>query len=241
MISTTIIRTARLCLLAALPVLLSQPASALTFREETATCPLDGKTFPYQAVNSYSQFGMQLDLRPVGALVAPIPMPVCEDSGFVIYRGDFDDDEISAARRLVRTPEYSALRDSETDYFLAAYQADKLGEDAWTVAVLTLRATWEVQDDPEKYRRYATLAMTRLEEAGKDYSPTGETGEKWWTLNLLLVNFHRRLGEFDSAARLLAGLPYRDESEDSGYRIVGERLADLIADKHPAPAEVAPR
>jgi hypothetical protein len=231
----------RVGLLAALLAWLPQPASALTFGDEAYTCPLDGKTSTHQAVNSYSQFGMQLDLRPIGALVAPIPMPVCQDSGFVIYREDFDDGEISAFRRLVQTPEYRALRESETDYLVAAYQAGKLGEDAWAIAILTLQATWEVQDDPKKYNHYAALAVTRLEEAGKDFARAGETGERWWTVKLLVVNFHRRLGEFDRAAQLLAELPYADEPDDSGYRVVGERLADLIARKDSAVAEVAPR
>lgn len=231
----------RLCLLAALLAWLPQPVSALTFSDETYTCPLDGKTFTYQAVASYSQFGMQLDLRPIGALVAPIPMPVCPDSGFVIYRDDLSDAEISISRRLVQTPEYRALREFETDYFVAAYQAGKLGEDAWTIAILTVQATWEVQENRKKYQHYAALAMTRLEEGGKEYTSAGGTNEQWWTARLLVVNFHRRLGEFDTAGKLLAELPYPDEPEDSGYRAVGERLADLIARKDSAAAEIAPR
>lgn len=231
----------RLSLLAALLAWLPQPSSALTYSDETYTCPLDGETFIYQAVNSYSRFGMQLDLRPIGALVAPIPMPICPGSGFVVYRDDFNGEEISIFRQLVQAPEYRALREAETDYFVAAHQAGKLAEDAWLIATLTLRATWEVQEKPEKYNRYAALALTRMEEAGKGFSPTGETNEQWWTVKLLVVNFHRRLGEFDAAGRLLAELPYSDEPEDSGYRAVGERLADLIARKESAAAELKPR
>jgi hypothetical protein len=231
----------RFCLLFAMLAWLPQPSSALTLRDETYTCPLDGTTSTYQAVNSFSQFGMQLDLRPLGALVAPIPMPVCRDGGFVIYRDDFDDEEIALSRRLVRTPEYRVLRESETDYFVAAYQAGKLGEDAWTIAILTLQATWEVQGNPKKYDHYAALAVTRLEEAGKDYSPAGGTAEQWWTVKLLIVNLHRRLGELDTAGKLLAELPYSDEPADSGYRALGARLADLIARKDAAAAEIAPR
>lgn len=239
--STVIYRIFRLFSLAIVPAWLPQPASALTYSDEIYTCPLDGKTFTYQAVNSYSQFGMQLDLRPIGALVAPIPMPVCPDSGFVVYRDDFSDEEISLFRQLVQAPEYRALRQEETDYFVAAHQAGKLGEGAWKIAILTLQATWEVQANPIKYSRYAALAMKRLAEAGKGFSLAGESGEQWWTVKLLIVNFHRRLGEFDAAGRLLAELPYSDEPEESGYRAVGERLADLIARKESAAAEFAPR
>jgi len=232
--------TFRLCLFAAMLVWLPPPATALTLSDEAAICPLDGKLSTYQAVNSFSRFGMQLDLRPIGALLAPLPMPVCQDSGFVIYRDDFDDEEIALARRLVQTPEYRVLRELETDYFIAAYQAGKLGEDPWTIAILTLQATWEVQENPMKYNHYAALTVTRLDEAAKDYSPAGETGEQWWMARLLIVNFHRRLGEFDAAKILLTGLPYADDPGPSGYRTIGERLADLIARKDSAAAEIAP-
>lgn len=231
----------RLFLFAALLAGLSQPASALTFREVPYTCPLDGKAFTFRAVNSYSQFGMQLDLRPTGALAAPRPMPVCPGSGFVVYRKELNDEQISIFRQLVQAPEYRALREAETDYFVAAHQAGKVREDAWLIATLTLRATWEVQETPEKYNRYAALALTRMEEAVKDFLPAGENAEKWWMGKLLIVNFHRRLGEFDAAGKLLAELPYSDEPDDSGHRAAGERLAALIVNKESAAAQLKPK
>lgn len=227
--------------LAAMLAWLPLPAAALTYGDEPYTCPLDGKTSSYQAVRSYSQFGSQLDLRPVGALVAPVPLPVCRDSGFVIYRDDFDDREVALFRRLVKTPEYRVLRESETDYFVAAYQAGKLGEDAWLVAILTLQATWEAQGDPNKYDHYAALAITRLQEAGRDLSRAGKSSQQWWTIKLLVVNLYRRLGEFDTAQSLLTELPYVDEPADSRNRTVGERLAGLIRRKDYAAAEIVPR
>jgi len=54
------------------------------------------------------------------------------------------------------------------------------------------------------------------------------------------VNFHRRLGEFDTAQSLLAELPYADEPGDSRYRTIGERLAGLIRRKDYAAAEIVP-
>lgn len=220
---------------------LPQPASALTYGEKTETCPLDGKPFTYQAVASYTQFGMQLDLRPIGALVAPIPLPVCPESGFVVYREDYSEQDIAFFRDLVRTSEYRTIREDNTDYFVAAHQVDRLDGDSWTIAFLTLQATWEVQDQPAMYRRYAELALERFETAGATLSRGGEDAEKWWVAKLIPVNLHRRLGRFEAARLMLAELPYLDEPEDSGVRQVGLRLRDLIAAKDPAPAEVAPR
>lgn len=227
-------------LVAVLSALPARPASALTYAEETIVCPLDGRSFTYQAVASYSQFGMQLDLKPIGALVAPIPLPVCPASGFVMYRDDFSDQDIAFFRDVVEGAEYRTIRAANSDYFVAAWQAGKLGEDAFEVAFLSLQASWEVDGEPEKYERYARIALSRFREYDKSRAAEN-LSEKWWAAKLLIVNLHRRLGEFDPAGTQLAELPTADQPADSGYRVVGDRLKELIAKKDSAAAEIVPR
>jgi len=245
----TFVKTMSLCIfkgqyLVFFIALLSQafavPVSALTWREVTETCPLTGETFTRQAVNSYTRMGMQLDLKPVGALVAPVPPPVCPDSGFVMYREDFSEADIAYFRKLVATPEFRDIRAGNTDYFVAAYQAEKRGADRLDVAFLMLQATWEADTEPARYDRYARIAMTRFE----DYDRSGDAerlSETWWTVKLLIVNFRRRLGQFDAAADLLAELPLAGQPADSGIRMVMERLGRLISERKASAAEIAPR
>lgn len=216
------------------------PAHALTYAETTVTCPLDGKEFQYQAVASYSRFGMQLDLKPLGALVAPIPLPVCPRSGFVMYRDDFTGADIAFFKKLVATPEYRELRRAHSDYFVAAHQAGKRGEDAFDVAYLTLQASWEVDEEPARYEKYARAALARFQDYDASRAAL-RASQEWWTAKLLIVNLHRRLAEFDRAADLLAELPLQTEPEDSGYRVVAERLSRLISERKSKPAEIAPR
>jgi len=35
---------------------------------------------------------VRLDLKPMGALIAPNPLPVCPDNGFVVYKKEFTRD-----------------------------------------------------------------------------------------------------------------------------------------------------
>lgn len=229
-----------LLLSALLAVAFAAPSSALTWRETTETCPLTGETFTHQAVNSWFRSGMQIDLKPLGALVAPVPPPVCPDSGFVVYREDFSETDIAFFRTLVATPEFREIRDGNSDYFVAAYQAEQRGEERLDVAFLMLQASWEADAEPVRYARYARIAMTHFE----DYDRSGAAerqSETWWTVKLLIVNFHRRLGEFDTAADLLAELPLAGEPADSGIRTVMERLGRLISERKANAAEIAPR
>lgn len=214
------------------------PATALTMGKKKMKCPLSGVPMTATVVNSYTRFGIRLDLKPTGALIAPFPMPVCPDSGFVVYRNDFSINELETFRKLVKTAEFKALRKDNTDYFMAAYQARQVGAKPQELAYLTLQASWEADRDRARYVRYATLALER-------YQTTRATAEKssqrWWTAQLLIVNFHRRLGQFEDANQALAVLPTAKEPAKSVYRKVAVRLKGLIEQKNGDPAQLAPR
>lgn len=214
------------------------PAAALTMGKKKMKCPLSGVPMTATVVNSYTRFGMRLDLKPIGALIAPFPLPVCPDSGFVVYRDDFSVNELDAFRKLVKTVEFKTLRKANTDYFMAAYQAEKIGAKPRELAHLTLQASWEADGDRARYVRYATLALER-------YRATRATAEKssqrWRTAQLLVVNFHRRLGQFEEAKQALAALPTDKKPAKSVYRKVAGRLNDLIAQKNDDPAQLRPR
>src|SRR5262249_2994831 len=101
---------------------------ALTFGETEVTCPIDGKRFTTKVVNSYSMFGRWLDMKPMGALVVPLPLPVCPENGFVIFKQTFSDDEMEKLKLIVLTDEYRSLRRENTDYFMIAYLMERMGE-----------------------------------------------------------------------------------------------------------------
>src|SRR4051812_36684612 len=85
-----------LAMAGALVGLAPERAAALTMFDLEVTCPIDGKAFTTKAVAIYRQTGMRLDTKPLGSLLAPMPLPVCPDNGFVVYKSDFTDTELVA-------------------------------------------------------------------------------------------------------------------------------------------------
>ena len=151
---------------AALCLVLAPPVSALTFAEMTYTCPIGGEVFTQRRPASGTGFGMELDMKPFGALIAPWPLPVCPGNGFVIYK---DEEDFSAAERerltaYVASDAYRTLVADDTPYYRAAMLMRAAGDDSVPAAVVLLRATWEAQADAQ-YTRYAeaALAAYRLE------------------------------------------------------------------------------
>lgn len=58
--------------------------NALTIHEADRTCPLCKTEFKAHLAGSGTQFGMRLDLKPLGAIAAPWPVAVCPKCHFVL-------------------------------------------------------------------------------------------------------------------------------------------------------------
>ncbi len=178
------------------------PASALTFMEVEMTCPVTGETFRTQIMGSGTRFGVELDTRPVGPIMASPPVPLCLDaSRFPVFQREFTPDEVARIKDYVLTPGYRALLAAgDNPRYRAAMAMQALDKDPATVAFSLLMATWEGGVDPERVVRYrreardAFAALARTEGAAPRQVAFGRFME---------VELTRQLGEFDRARELL--------------------------------------
>ena len=138
--------------------------SAATYTKKEFICPLDGSVFEATMAVSGTSFEQQLDLKPFGPMPAPWPLARCPSNGFVIYKEEFSADEIDRLKRYVLSPAYQALREDNSDYYLAAQLLQFMDADADEVAWSLLQATWEVEADATRYRRYAQEALAKFSE-----------------------------------------------------------------------------
>jgi len=181
------------------------PANAVTTAEVTLTCPIDGRPFKAIQVVSYFQSGMRLDFKPLGALVAPYPFPVCPENGFVMYQQNFSDGELNVLRAVVASDEYRRLRREHTDYFMAAHLKERMGATAYELAQTYLGASWEAERDrPQLVDRYRELALEKC-----DAFVQGKRGgsRDWWTASILAAELDRLLGRFDAVETRIGTLP----------------------------------
>lgn len=201
-------RLARFVLVAAAGAFLaagSHPAGAYTDVETIVVCPIDGLPFTARRMASYYQSGMRLDFKPVGALVTPYPHPVCPGNGFVVYRQDFSEQELSAIRLIVNSDEFQQLRRKHTDYFMIAYVKERMGSSAYELAHTYLGATWEAERDrPHLTDQYRELALAKFDASVRGKNATRD--EPWWTASVLAAEMERLLGKFDQALNRIDAL-----------------------------------
>ena len=176
------------------------PALASKVVMRDVTCPIDGRKFKALVQLSAYVTGRRLDLRPVGRVAAPSPLPVCPGSGFPVFEDEFDAETLGRIRQILKTAEFRKVRQAHPSYYVAAFVKEKLGYGRSEVAMDVLRAAWQAENDGKGADFYLGEALRRFDELARSAKPS----EKSWAMaHFLTVELSRRLGRFeDAGARL---------------------------------------
>lgn len=212
-------------LLICAPALQNQ-ANAITTYTEAITCPLNGQPTRMLKYRSYNFVGRRLDTKAI-LLGSPqvLPLPVCKENGFVIYKNAFTDQELEAAAKLVQTTKFKTMSKAHTSYYLAALEADFLGESQYKVARLYLMASWEA----EERRKDLTheYMITSLEHFQVYLNSAEAQGFRRLFAQLFLANLERKLGKFDDAIGRINGLSLKSFSKKSRAYRTAKRILQL--------------
>lgn len=183
-------------------LLLAAPRAASTYTEVEKTCPIGGQKFKFMELMSISTYGRMADGMPIGSGQFPIDLPKCPDNGLVMYK-DFRKADLAVLRPIVAGAEYQALQRRETVYFLAAWLAERLGEQD-RIAGLLLSATWEAKNrepDGERARRYNEAFLARVAAL-----PADNRSFESIALRVRAANVLRELGRFEEAEAMRAAI-----------------------------------
>lgn len=229
--------TAVLTLFAA-GLLSAGPAPALTFAEQEFVCPIGGEAFKARVVASQTRFGQRLDLRPIGALAAPVPLPVCPGNGFVMFKQDFTEDEIAKLRPIVMSGEYRTARARHNDQYMVAYMLERTGAPVYSIGHAYLRASWQAENakaDAARLALYRSLALRNFEAHLKD---TKERDANWWTAAILTAEMERMLGRFEQAVARISALPMDELKAGSAQAAALEQIKTLAQEKKQQPEKL---
>jgi len=199
-----------------LAALLSQPATAATTAEVRRTCPLTGTEFTATVAASGYRSCQRLDMKPVGAIFAPYPVPICPDDGFPVYKESFSESETAQLRGWVESEEFRAMAAAESSYFRIAKIQEKLGASAYSLAWSYLQASWQVEHEPEKYGRYAALTLEMVDRHLAELGLEPATEDAWDADSsaLLATELARKLGRFDEARTRLKGIEMKAVADE---------------------------
>lgn len=182
---------------------------------KTFTCPLGGESFEGLVLGTHSTFGAHYDLEPVSYMPFPRPMPVCPN-GFVIYKESFSEAELESAAAIIETADYRAAMESHTTYYLFALLTEAMGDLDGELWAIYLQATWQAdQCASQLYADYAAAARTAIEARQGDVDIAGNFRV---TLQFLIANLHRRVGDFAAARNALAAIALGEEDVPDAER-----------------------
>ncbi len=200
--------------------------------EKTVACPIGGKEFVIDSTTSLSVLGQRLDLKTLTSAPWVKWPPICPDNGFPVYRRNFSEDELERFRAIVFSEAFAGARETNLPSYMLYFVKRALGSDDYELGHALLVAIWDAEEQSvELYRQYMRLAISHFEAHLDAHT---EQDDPWWTAQILVANFERKLGNFDLALTRLDGLP--TPPADSGIALYLDRIADF-AGKHNADSQ----
>lgn len=186
------------------------------------TCPIDGEKFQAMTPMSGTSFGARLDGRRIGPIAVPYPYPACPGNGFVLYRDStkLDADYIARAKALVATEDYQRILYSESKHYLAAWIAERMGENPSVIVGLLREAAW----DAEGRDRHATYLRKAADKLRAWQASQSDHNEGWLYRQIVLAELLRQAGDFNEARRVLNDTP--------------RQPVETFIDKHPTLKEM---
>lgn len=207
-------------------------SNATTFFEEEFVCPIGGEKFKAKVVGSNSSFGQRPDGRPYSPL--PVyPVIECPENGFLLFDEDFTEDELTALASAIETPEFNALRETETQHYRVWWLKEKAGRGLGSQVSSLLQASWETDDNSERKARY----QTKFAETAMKWPRNEDDAADWFWLNLRAVNALRELGQFSRGLQWLdfvmqpEHLP-KDTDALEGANLLGGELRTLLQEEN---------
>ncbi|MBI5393735.1 MAG: DUF2225 domain-containing protein [Verrucomicrobia bacterium] len=219
------------CLLCAAPILLAHTSGTVK-----KTCPLCASNFEAEMDMSGSQFGVRLDLKPLGPIAVPWRVAVCPKCHFVLFKEDLNETEKNILGAYVRSEKYKKLvSDGHSSYFLLANTIGELNHALLDIAYAYLKASWQVEStSPKRYQIYLEESLRNLRSALKDEGAKGEDERK--EASLLAGEILRQLSRFQEAKDHFERLASDPGFGKQPHRTIVRYELDLIraADSRPA-------
>ncbi len=181
--------------------LLSIAAQAHTSYEADLVCPIGGEKFKTVLAGSGTSFGKFLDLKPYGPIAAPWPIAKCPSNGFIMFQDKFSDAELSRLETFVASAQYQGMKNTHTNYYLAASLQRQIDAPLSRLAFTLLQATWEAPGG--LYTAYAEEALEAYVALLKTEPPDSKS---WVTYQLIAGELERRLEKFEAATSRFSAL-----------------------------------
>ncbi|MGO9113832.1 MAG: hypothetical protein ACLP9L_31770 [Thermoguttaceae bacterium] len=206
-------------------------AVASDFDSVQKTCPLCKTTFSIWEQVSGTQFSMRSDLKPLGPIAAPGPIPVCPKCNFVLYSGDIPKEELDKCQRIVSGSTYKE-HSKRASHYLLGILYEKLEKDDLTIGHIYLKASWQEETDPTQLNEDLKLSEKHF---AAFLAKAGKHDGAWQTAQLIVGEIKRRLKDFDESKKHFDGLKKMAEFQRNQLEKIIDFQLRLIAKRDSEP------
>ncbi|WP_415407919.1 hypothetical protein ACLHDG_05140 [Sulfurovum sp. CS9] len=173
------------------------------------TCPLCEKVFKYELDMSGTQFGMRLDLKPLGPTAAPWRIPVCPRCHFVLYDDEIPTEELAKCKKIIQSDAYKK-QSKRASYYLLGLLFEGLKKNPLDIAHIFLKASWQEESDEKKLKDDLEHSIHHFELFLKEQPKSDAAQQKednaYVTAQLMKGEILRRLSHFEEAKSYFSGL-----------------------------------
>ena len=200
-----------LIVIAAAVFSMATSALAMTVFMSDETCPLCKTEFKAELAGSGTQHGMRLDLKPLGPIAAPWPVPVCPKCHFVLFSSELEKTDLAKLNKYVQSKEYQDWGKIRSSHFLMAKLLSLLGSEEVVLAHVYLKASWQEEGSDKYLKEDLELSLKHFDaylkkgppKKKKEKNKATDEDEKessaYYTAQLLKGELLRQLGRFDEA------------------------------------------
>lgn len=225
-------------------LLLSVSLKAHTVGEVQKTCPLCQTQFQSLEDMSGTQFGMRLDLKPIGPIAAPWSVPVCPQCDFILFKNDISPEEIVKCKNIVASANYKNLK-KRASYFKMGLLFESLNRDSLIIAHTYLKASWQEENENIHMKECLEKCLKHLDaylkSAPQDKTAPDHSDEKTSpvvTSQFLKGEVLRRLAKYDDARKHFQSLQLQKSFQDVPMKSMILFELKLCDQKDSAPHEI---
>jgi hypothetical protein len=210
-------------------IVISARAFAHTGEEREFVCPLDGTRFMAWEDWSGTSIGTRLDLKKIGPIAQPWALPQCPRCRFPLFKDEFDSAELLKIKKIVASEPFISAAKNASPYYALGILEEELQAPAVDVAWIFLKATWEAEENAEKYRAVAERAIEWFDKAAIALLGDQKRKSDYLVSVYLPIELLRRNGRFDVARDRLDHFPSTKDSEVKWLPSALEFQAKLIS------------
>lgn len=190
-------------------------AKASTVGDVDKTCPLCKFKFTTTVAFSGFQADNRLDLKPLGAIAAPWPLPVCPSCHFVLFKDELTSKEKTLFASYVNSKKYKTYARKRASYVLLAKLYEQSQRSDLDAANAWLRASWEEEPNRAQYEEDLNASLRHFKKYLSAKDAREKDKEQWQTAEIVSGEIERLLADFEAAKTRFARLSDMPEFQDN--------------------------